>query len=181
MTNERTLNGAALAWWSALQPSPKRDYKGDPGALARLRRAGLQEAALEPATTLLYRRVKPFLRGPELTGFETAALIAGVLAHVREHDKREKVARAAGAHNDDAARLGHLRFRKILAVRGAPECLSAFRLLVALLGKRANVGDLAVSLAEWNVEGAGDRRRTRWAFDYYDAGAAAPEVSEDAA
>ena len=70
---ERTLNGAALAWWSALQPSHKRDYKGHPGVLARLRRAGLQEAALQPATALLYRRVKPFLRGPELPDFDRGA------------------------------------------------------------------------------------------------------------
>ena len=74
-----------------------------------------------------------------------------------------------------------LRFRKILAARGEGDCLIAFRRLIALLGKTANVGDLAVSLAEWNSDGAGDRRRTRWAFDYYDAGAAAPDASQDAA
>jgi len=173
MTDEPTLHGAAMKWWRRLQPDSGRGYKGDTGALARLRRGGLDGAALEPATAELYRALKPFLRGAQLDGFETAALVAAVLAHVREHDARF-VARAAGAAGETSARLSTLRFRKLLAARGATDCLIAFRRLVALLDKRANVGDLAVSLVEWNKEDAGDRRRTRWAFDYYDAGAPAP-------
>ena len=97
MTNIRTLNGAALAWWSALQPSHKRDYKGDPGVLARIRRAGLQEAALQPATASLYRRVKPFLRGPELTGFEPRRSSRGCLpmcANMTSAKKRPRRGRA---------------------------------------------------------------------------------------
>jgi CRISPR system Cascade subunit CasB len=182
MTDDPTLFGAALGWWSRLQPG--EDRKGDTGALARLRRGGLQDAALEPATADLYRSIKRFLPPAELVGFETAALIAAVLAHVRDHDGRQSVARAAGAAGETSARLSPLRFRKLLAARGATDCLIAFRRLVALLDKRANVGDLAVSLVEWNKEDAGDRRRTRWAFDYYDAGALAPDdenQSQDAA
>jgi CRISPR type I-E-associated protein CasB/Cse2 len=179
---EQQLGEAAWRWWRRLKPDPSVKHKGDPGALARLRRGSLQEAALEPATADLYRRINPLLRERrELEGFERAALIAAVLAHVRESDRRERVARAAGEHGDNAARLSPLRFRKILTARGASDCLIAFRRLVALLGSTVDVGDLAVSLAEWNMDGAGDRRRTRWAFDYYDAGAAAPDESQDAA
>lgn len=174
---ERQLAEAARRWWEQLRPDPSRNHKGDPGALARLRRGGLQEAALEPATADLYRRIKPFQREKcELDAFETAALIAAVLAHVR-YDAEQSVARAAGAQGDNDARVSPLRFRKILATRGAQECLIAFRRLAALLGKTANVGDLAVCLAEWNLDGAGDRRRTRWAFDYYNAAAAAPDAA----
>jgi len=178
---ERQISEAARRWWRRLQPNPERNYKGDTGALARLRRGGLQEAALEPATADLYRAIAGLLPEKPEKAFETASLIAAVLAHVRDHDGRESVARAAGAHGNDAARLSPLRFRKILAAHGKPDGLVAFRRLVALLGRTANVGDLALSLAEWSLDGPGDRRRTRWAFDYYDAGAAAPEESQDAA
>ncbi|HZS71065.1 MAG TPA: type I-E CRISPR-associated protein Cse2/CasB [Candidatus Acidoferrum sp.] len=178
---ERKLADAARFWWQQLRPDLSRNHKGDPGALARLRRGGLQEAALEPATADLYRRIKPFLRDAQLDAFETAALIAAVLAHVRDHDPRQSVARAAGAQGHNDARVSPLRFRKILATRGKPDCLIAFRRLIALLSQTANAGDLAASLAEWNQDGAGDRRRTRWAFDYYDAGALAPRESQDAA
>lgn len=174
---EPSIYGVALQWWSRLKPDPGR--KGDPGALAKLRRGGLQDAALEPATADLYRRLKPFLGGGRFDdAYETAALVAAVLAHVREHDNTN-VARAAGATGDKAARVSPLRFRKILAARGGPDCLIAFRRLVALLDKRANVGDLAVSLVEWNRDGAGDKRRTRWAFDYYNAGNVAPEAPDE--
>ena len=42
-------------------------------------------------------------------------------------------------------------------------------------GKKVNIKDLAQSLLEWNDEEKGDRCRTCWAFDYYDAGFAAPD------
>jgi hypothetical protein len=39
---------------------------------------------------------------------------------------------------------------------------------------RINVGDLAAALFAWSDERRGDEIRTRWAFEYYAAGAAAP-------
>jgi len=177
---ETQFRDAAWRWWKQLQPdSPLRD----PGALARLRRGGLQEAALEPSTADLYRVIRPLFHETRDDGYEIAALITAVLAHVRK-DAPQLVARAAGKQGDNPARLSPLRFRRILGARGATDCLIAFRRLVALLGNTANVGDLAVSLAEWNREGAGDRRRRRWAFDYYNAGDAAPiarDETQDAA
>jgi CRISPR type I-E-associated protein CasB/Cse2 len=171
---EQQTFAASLSWWRSLQRSPNNKHKGDPGALTRLRRGGIDAAVFEPATVDLYQRIGPLLRGGKLHAFETAALVAAVLAHVREHDA-QSVARAAGATAETKARLSPLRLRKLLAARGATECLIAFRRLVALLNKRANVGDLAISLVEWDREGVGDRRRTRWAFDYYNAPDAAPD------
>jgi CRISPR type I-E-associated protein CasB/Cse2 len=179
MTGKPNVHSAALAWWKTLRPDPGSGHKGDTGALARLRRATLQGAALEPATAELYRRVRPFLSANELDAFETAALVAAVLAHVRELDN-QRIARAAGAAGEKPARVSPFRFRKILATRGGPDCLIAFRRLVALLDRQANVGDLAASLVEWNEPGIGDRRRTRWAFDYYDAGNVVPAAPDEA-
>jgi CRISPR system Cascade subunit CasB len=175
---EKLLRSAAWLWWKQLQPDSPL---ADPGALARLRRGDLLDAALEPATADLYRAIRPVLPGSREDAYETVALIAAVLAHVRENNSRQRVARAAGAQNGDTARVSPLRFRKILAVRGNADCLIAFRRLVALLDRSANIGDLAASLAEWNRDGAGDRRRTRWAFDYYNAGEAAPSEAQTVA
>ena len=82
---------AAFHWWERLQPNSPI---GDSGALARLTTRS-QESALEPATAELYRTIKPFLRETQEDAYETAALIAAVLAHVRE-DAAQSVARSAG-------------------------------------------------------------------------------------
>jgi hypothetical protein len=45
-----------------------------------------------------------------------------------------------------------------------------------LVGARnINVGDVAASILDWS-----ERRRMRWAFDYYGAGIAAPKDNDTA-
>jgi CRISPR system Cascade subunit CasB len=179
--SEPTIGAAAMAWWRSLQPDPDpaKKRKGDSGALARLRRADINAAATEEVTFDLHCRLEstaPF-RGTEL--LERAALIAAVLAHVRDHDQR-KVAVAAGeVVGDDRRVLQPLRLRRLLAAKSPTECLTAFRRLVALLDHTANVADLAKCLFDWPDESRGDTRRTLFAFDYY--GAAAPEDPDEAA
>ncbi len=175
-----TIGKAALTWWSALQPNPDKTKvrKGDSGALARLRRSELIEAATEEATADLCRRLQSFVRFPGTGSLERAAVIAAVLAHIREHDSSRTVATAAGqAKGDDQRVLQPLRLRRLLAATTPDESLIAFRRLVALLGHKVNVADLAECLFDWPDETRGQRRRTRFAFDYYGAGAAAPEDS----
>jgi hypothetical protein len=54
--------------------------------------------------------------------------------------------------------------------------MTSFRRAVALAaGKNIDVGDVAASLLDWS-----DRRRMRWAFDYYGAAIAAPKKNETA-
>jgi CRISPR system Cascade subunit CasB len=168
------------AWWDKIQPSASDGRKGNPGALARLRRGSLFDAATESVTTDLYRSLalSRSLKGDQESKFVTTALIAAVLAHVRTDDKDDKhsVARAAGALVGDQKRLlSELRFRRLLATRGHEDCLIAFRRLVALFRDKANVSDLAEILIEWNDEQRGDSRRIKMAFDYFDAGNAAPD------
>jgi CRISPR system Cascade subunit CasB len=178
--NKPTIGKTALSWWSALQPNSDKATakKGDSGALARLRRAEPIEAATEEATGDLCRRLQPLVGLPDTAPLERAALIAAVLAHVREHDPTRKVAAAAGEMVGDERRvLQPLRLRRLLAARTPAECLTAFRRLVALLGHTANVADLAECLFDWPDEMRGDTRRTRFAFTYY--GAAAPQDPAD--
>jgi hypothetical protein len=68
MTNGQVKTSGEIArrWWTSLQPARERGYRGDPGALARLRRASLIDAMTEPVTVRLHRelgltRVKLFL------------------------------------------------------------------------------------------------------------------------
>jgi CRISPR system Cascade subunit CasB len=154
---------------------------GNPGASARLRRADLIGASMEEVAIDLFRRLAPISKLERETLFERTALIAAVLAHVRE-DNNRKVAAAAGETTGGEQRVLHpLRLRRLFAARTATECLIAFRRLVALLGKKANVADLAESLLDWPDERRGAARRKRWAFDYYGASSAAPEDHEQAA
>jgi CRISPR system Cascade subunit CasB len=175
----------ALRWWDSLRPQSKQEggrKGGNPGALARLRRADLAGAAMEGVTIDLFRSLAPVSKLSRDVLFERAALIAAVLAHVRENDDSKVAAAAAGEKiSEDQRRMHPLRLRRLLAAQSDADCVIAFCRLVALLGKRVNVADLAESLLEWPDAVRGDKRRRRWAFDYYGAGSAAPENHDQVA
>jgi hypothetical protein len=142
----KTSGEIARRWWTSLQPARERGYRGDPGALARLRRASLIDAMTEPVTVRLHREL-----GLTRQTFSRAALVACVLAHVREDEPRLKVARAAGPQSSgETGVLSALRFRRLLNMRGEEDCSIAFRRLAALLGKmtrRRATGAVRVGLS----------------------------------
>src|SRR5258705_13152103 len=87
---------AAWSWWDQLQGRERggRRVPGDRAALARLRRSScVLDAAIEPATAVLYQKLEFELPERDLP---RAALLAAVLAHVRD-ETGEPVARAMGA------------------------------------------------------------------------------------
>jgi CRISPR system Cascade subunit CasB len=182
-----SLGCIALDWWNGLQADGGKGTRrgGDLGALARLRRADLLDAAMEEATIDLFHRLKSHPQGAFLGErlVERTALIAAVLAHVREDDERKvKVAAAAGETTGGGQRILHpLRLRRLFAAREPRDCLVAFRRLVAILRKKANVADLAESLFDWPDEWRGDHQRKRWAFAYYGGSSATLEEHEQAA
>jgi CRISPR type I-E-associated protein CasB/Cse2 len=178
-----TVGDIAKQWWDGLRPERKQDGRrsGNPGALARLRRADLASAAIEEVTIDLFTALASRSTLSRGTLFERTALVAAVLAHVRANDTR-KVAAAAGTKiGDDRRVLNPLRLRRLFAARTPAECLLAFRRLVAILDRQANVDDLAESLLDWPDAKYGERRRTRWAFDYYGASIAKPDDNDQAA
>jgi CRISPR type I-E-associated protein CasB/Cse2 len=189
---DAALRERARDWWWSLQPSTADGIPnptGDRAALARLRRSATPaDAVAEDATLALFRRLG--LRAEDYRRLPRVALIAMVLAHVRadaEPDAggfRPPGARAVGRQtleDDDSARMSALRFRRLLACRDDDELAQQMRRLVALADGRINVGDVAHALYYWNDEARGDQIRTRWAFEYYAVGAAAPPDRRDVA
>jgi CRISPR system Cascade subunit CasB len=155
----------ALRWWEDLRD----EKRGDRGALARLRRAAtVFDAATEPATIDLCRKL-----GLQAQGLEQAALVAAVLAHVRENVPGKKMARQLGAPDSKTpAVMSWLRFRRLMQFETPDELLTGFRRAIALAKGNANVVDLAGALLNWN-----DQRRREWIYAYHDANIAQPNIN----
>jgi CRISPR type I-E-associated protein CasB/Cse2 len=177
----------ALDWWRRLR-DPRR---GDPGTLARLRRSRSTLEAMQVSDALeLAKRLGAMPRDGQAPGWKVRAALdlARVLAHVREHDPNQHPMRAAGWKRfagsqresdagEDRPLLSGTRFRRLLLTGDGEEKVSAFTRLIALLGGRVRVDDLARDFMRWNHPEHGDHVRERWAFLYYAAGTAAPPLS----
>ena len=153
----------AATWWRALQSSDKKGERrsGDRGALARLRRcATVMDAAIEPVTLALCRRL-----GLGEAGLDGAALLAAVLAHVRDERFDMTVARQIGMQRDGTAVMSDLRFRRLLQADTPDERLIGFRRLVMLADRKLYVADLAAGLWRWGDEAT----QRHWIYAYHDA------------
>lgn len=185
-------SNAAWSWWNRLQPREvdSRMVPGDRAAVARLKRAAnIMEAAAEPATGDLYDKLGRANPDDDRRGFSKehatrdlprAALLAAVLAHVRDDDRKNKsIAEAIGAPRggeETTALVTPIRFKRLVAARQADDLLIAFRRVVALLGKTANVKDLAMQILAWTDGRTADIARTRFAFAYHGAARYAPDM-----
>lgn len=159
MTNPQQHSSAAIAhdWWQRLTTKDGAQSGYRRAALARMRRAATPtEVMLEPEALRLVARLP---RSPE-----RSAMLAGVLAFVRESDDRS-VARAVGrAKLDDdqpPALLSEGRFRRLLQTQ-PDELMVAMRRLVRMTKGRVNVRDLSFAILYW-----GDKVKQCWIFDYY--------------
>lgn len=166
MADEPRWHDIAARWWRELQPDDKRPNPslraGNRAALARLRRcARVAEAGSEPEALDLARRLGISHGGHGR--LENALLAAIVLAHVRDDDREMSVARRLGASGpDQRALMSPLRLSRVLTADTAEDRLVAFRRVVALLGGRAHVTNLARALLDWS-----EKTRIAWAFDYH--------------
>jgi CRISPR system Cascade subunit CasB len=132
----------------------------------------------EPAVFDLYRRLG-FSRTDIDRWLSRVGVLAAVLAHIRsdatiaDSGHRRRFAEMLGG---DPPLMSELRFKRFLAATSDQDLMIVFRRAVALAGaKNIDVEDVAASLLDWS-----DRRRMRWAFDYYGAGIAAPKPAETA-
>ncbi len=184
----RTDPGArALAWWQRL----KDPAHGDPGTLARLRRARTPLEALgTPAAADLARRLGAATADAPDSRTRDALGLARVLAHVKEHDPMQHPMRAAGwkrfaggrkesEAGGDRPLLAEGRFRRLLQTSDGEEKVVAFTRLVEFLGGTVKVDDLARDFLRWSHPESGERVRERWAFLYYAADVATPAAPDD--
>lgn len=157
---------AAIAhdWWQRLTTMDGAQVGRRRAALARMRRAATPtEVMQEPEALHLVARLLP--RSPE-----RVAMLAGVLAFVRESDDRP-FARAVGRatlDDDQSAQLSEGRFRRLLQAQ-PDELMETMRRLVRLTKGRANVHDLSSAILYW-----GENVKKRWIFDYYAVAGSTP-------
>jgi CRISPR system Cascade subunit CasB len=152
-----------LDWWR----SAIAGDKAPAGPRAELRRAKtLEEVVFVP----LFHELRHGLATTQWHSIGRLSLVAGVLAHVREHDPSKPFAAQMAAPRSGSAggpRVAPSRFRRLLRFEesneGLDQLFALTRRVIALLDNRANVTDLARSLYWWNA-----RTRKRWAIDYYD-------------
>lgn len=174
----------ALEWWSKLAHSTT----GDPGTLARLRRARSPAEALGVrAAVSLARRLGGGRADSPDWRVRASVDLARVLARVKTHDVGRHPMRAAGWKRfagerresdagDDRPILSEARFKRLLQTGEGEEKVVGFTRLIALLDGAVKVDDLAADFLSWNHPEWGDRVRERWAFLYYAAGDAAPAL-----
>lgn len=174
MTETTRQSGAEIAfdWWRRLNPLDGVQPGAHKAALARIRRAATPtEVLLEPEALRLVARL-PF--SPD-----RAAVLAGVLAHVRETEERS-VASAIGRSaldDEQSAAMSEGRFRRLMQSRD-DELMEAMRRLVRLRKACVNVTNLSDAILNW-----GEPTKRKWIFDYYGvtigarAGSAVPTAS----
>lgn len=155
-------------WWRRLNPIDGASTGTYRSALAQMRRANsVNELLLVPEALSLAAQFRP--------RYERAAILAGVLAFVRETDNK-LIARAIGRSNpnDESAPMSEIRFRRLLQ-SSDQDLLDSMRRLVRLMNGRVNVHDLSRTVLFW-----GDKIKQNWMFNYYGYGAALPSNSESA-
>ena len=165
MTDSGQWRNACVAreWWCGMtaNDSHGRLTRGARRAvLARLRRATTPvEIMLEPEAL----RLMTALSSNGHAYQERAAILAGVLATVRDEDS-QPVMRTLGRDTlDDAesARMSEARFRRLLRTDDGA-LMDAMRRLVRLAGGKVDVYDLSIATLYWS-----EAIKKRWIFRYY--------------
>lgn len=163
----------ARKWWRTMAGWPSGN-NADRGGLAKLRRCRepLNALLLAPATFNLIERLPK-------SNKDRVAVLAVVLAHIRDDDSSKRIARAIGRKSlsdEESALLSEGRFRRLLQSEGNEELLTNMVRLVRHMKGKANVEDMAKTILDWGDTKWGNRTRRRWAFDYYAVHNAAPKI-----
>ena len=158
-SKDRKFATTAERWWRELtsEDSGQKKTRGPRrAALARLRRAKTPLEILQEPEAL--RLIERLAGAPP----DRVAILAGVLAYVREHDA-QLVGSAIGRDklDDETALMSENRFRRLLQV-SSNELLDPMRRLVHLTKGKANVFDLSFAILCW-----GERVKKHWIFRYY--------------
>lgn len=139
-------------WWASLEATP--------GDRSKLRRCPeLVDVMMAPA----YHRLR---RPATSTGMERRlplALVAGVLAHVRESADAHPAVQMAQRGRSGRSVVADTRFQRLLRSTEPDELFRPMVRAIGLLGGAANVTTLGLDLYNWNED-----VRLRWAEKYYE-------------
>jgi len=175
-------------WWRALQP---REAGSEPlpatlvgmgrGERARLRRCGTADELLgEPSVLLLADQLialgdEQWPLFKEAITYERLALVAGVLAKVKEdaRDQRSLAWRLGNSSGEGRAVMSESRFKRLQRTQTIDDLFLQWRRAMQLAAGKVDVAQLADDLLTWQLElgqsatRASDGVKFRWAYDYY--------------
>jgi len=174
----------AREWWKRVC-DPR---SGDPAARAQLRRCHNTNDVLSiPVGVLLARMMGDVPRDGDRIGhrFSRALDLARVLAHVTEDTDLHPMRQVGwpsfpgGRREGDVERgpkLSESRFRRLVQTEGGEELVAQFTRLIALMGRSSNVTELSDAFRWWDHPNG--RTKQRWAYEYFNAGAATPRTHD---
>lgn len=148
--------GNIQSWWQGLE-----ERRGDRADLRRCH--SVHEVMLNPA----YHQLRLGLTGEgeeiHQMDLKRLAVVAGVLAHVRE-DRQMPVAEQLGRSNTDQDTTGfsEVRFRRILQTEEPEDLFMILTRMAQHQGGAISIRDLSRSILTWN-----ERTREQWAMKYY--------------
>lgn len=160
-------SGEGYEWWAELHRSNQEkgvSRRGDRAELKRCRT--IDEIYLVPG----FHRLRYQVRDANLPiSDERLALVAGVLAEVREKAGDESFGKrmAKRADGSDRAQVSGLRFRRLIQLEEPNDLYARLRRTIRLCDRRTSIGRLAADVAYW-----GPKTKRNWANDYYQS---APE------
>ncbi|WP_245527582.1 type I-E CRISPR-associated protein Cse2/CasB [Methanosalsum zhilinae] len=142
-----------IQWWKDLE-----NRKADRANLRRCH--DLSEVVFTPSYHYLWHQLSNL-------GFKNkraVALLAGVLAHVKENDTNNTFAgQMAKTKDGSKPKVSELRFRRVLTIDEREELFIYLVRLIKLMNGNVNICNLANSIYWWN-----DITKKNWAFEYYD-------------
>jgi CRISPR type I-E-associated protein CasB/Cse2 len=167
------LAGAIIRAWRLLYPDPERNWRGDPGGRAALRRAATPEAVMvEPAFHDILIAVSesnvdlPTRADANL--YPWLAVAIGALAQRRSGDGggQRFAAALGGSSKPEERRFKTLRFQGLIAALDRSpdaETLAALRRGMAIIAdENINARQFVRDLLSWS-----DKTRIAWTFDYF--------------
>lgn len=160
------------------------------GERARLKRARTPEAAaMAPGFHQLLRLLK--LAPPPEPGelpvkprqLAALAATAALAARIEEHRPGIRLGSTLRGPDPNSPRVSEIRFRRLVALEEDPpgegfeaslaERFTVLRRLVDLIGKQADLAEIAGALCDWTAH-----RKRRLAYDYYATSSAPSEETE---
>ena len=141
-----------MAWFDLLHGHQEdKRQKPSSGELARLKRAdGVGRILLTDGFRRLWFSLRDdaSIEEDDMTGW---AIVASILAHIKDDDQQRFAERAGQSPNGRPA-VHPLRFQQLLAVRHADELHIRLKRQLALIDHRCNVLHLADDLLCWQRE-----------------------------